>query len=225
MSSANGLDVRLYVVTDPALTPADRLAEMCVAAVRGGATLVQLRDKKAPDGELAAMAAGLARALAPWRVPLVVNDRLDVAAATGSGVHLGVHDATPAQARARLGHEAIVGLSVEAPEQLDPERIDPASLAACSYLAASPVCETPTKIDTLAPLGLAGVTAIRRRSTVPLVGIGGINTPQRAAEVIAAGAAGVAVVSGVFAAPDPQEAARALRAAVDDALARRRDQP
>lgn len=208
-------DVRLYVVTDPALTPPDRLVDMCLAAVRGGATMVQLRDKQATDDDLLQQALALRDALAPHGVPLVVNDRVQVAADAGVGVHVGVGDVAAGLARDVLGTGAVVGRSVE-----DPDRFTAADAAACSYVAASPVWATPTKPDAAAPLGPPGVAAIRRRTHLPLVGIGGINTPQRAAEVIAAGADGVAVVSGVFHAQDPRAAAVGLRAAVDEALDR-----
>ncbi|NDL60856.1 thiamine phosphate synthase [Phytoactinopolyspora mesophila] len=207
------LDVRLYVVTEPSLTPPPRLIESCLAAVRGGATLVQLRDKQATDDELLLRAAQLRDVLQPHGVPLVVNDRLDVARKVGIGVHVGVHDVAPVVAREVLGPAAVVGWSVE-----DPERMPPEQLAASSYLAASPVWVTPTKTDTAHPLGPPGVAAIRRATDLPLVGIGGINSPERAAEVIRAGADGVAVVSAVFGADDPQAAAARLRAAVDEAL-------
>ncbi|NED97967.1 thiamine phosphate synthase [Phytoactinopolyspora alkaliphila] len=207
------LDVRLYVVTDPALTPEDRLVEMCVAAVEGGATVVQLRNKQAGDDELLRQALRLRTALREYGVTLVVNDRLDVARQAGAGVHVGVSDATPARARDALGAQAVVGWSVESPEHLASDQT-----AACSYVAASPVWSTPTKADTAHPLGPPGVAALRQATGLPLVGIGGINTPERAAEVIAAGADGVAVVSGVFGVGDPRAAAASLRAAVDETL-------
>lgn len=207
------LDIRLYVVTDPDLTPADRLVDKCVAAVRGGATLVQLRNKQASDDELLVQARELIEALAPYNVPLVVNDRFEVAHAAGAGLHVGIRDAPPSRVRAQLGPGAVVGWSVEGPEQL---RTDEPGF--CSYVAASPVWSTSTKPDTASPLGPPGVAALRALTGLPLVGIGGIDSPERAAEVIDAGADGVAVVSAVFGVPDPEAAASRLRAAVDDAL-------
>ncbi|HEX6327432.1 MAG TPA: thiamine phosphate synthase [Jiangellaceae bacterium] len=210
-------DVRLYVVTDPDLVPAASLAEACLSAVRGGATLVQLRDKYASDDELLAQAIRLRDALAPPGVQLVVNDRVDVARRAGVGVHVGIHDMRPAQARAILGPSAIVGWSIEDEAQL----ADTEQIAACTYLAASPVWSTPTKPDAAPPLGPDGVASIRMRTDLPLVGIGGITNPNRAAAVIAAGANGVAVVSAVFGSPQPEVAARELRYAVDATLAER----
>ncbi|WP_129667325.1 thiamine phosphate synthase [Phytoactinopolyspora endophytica] len=220
------LDVRLYVVTDPSLVPADRLVETCVAAVKGGATLVQLRDKQATDDELLKQALELRDALRPLGVPLVVNDRVEVARQAGVGVHVGVSDTPPTTVRRALGADAVVGWSVERLEQLAAGEAERAAgeSAACSYVAASPVWRTPTKSDTAAALGPPGVAALRRRTHLPLVGIGGINTPERAADVIAAGADGVAVVSGVFSVGDPEAAAAELRAAVDDALRARADE-
>jgi thiamine-phosphate pyrophosphorylase len=211
------LDVRLYVVTDPDLVPAQSLVEACVSATRGGATLVQLRDKQVSDDELLDQATRLRDALRPYGVPLVVNDRVEVARRAGAGVHVGIHDMRPADARAILGPGAIVGWSIEDESQL----ADTEQLAGCSYLAASPVWSTPTKPDAAPPLGPDGVAGIRMRTDVPLVGIGGINNPNRVAAVIAAGADGVAVVSAVFGAPQPEAAARELRAAVDATLAER----
>lgn len=213
----NTLDVRLYVVTDPELTPPDRLVDMSLAAVHGGATLVQLRDKDAATDALYAQAVALRDALAPHGVPLVVNDRVDVAARAGVGVHVGIHDLPPTQARAELGQDAIVGWSIEDEGQIG----DGEQLAACSYLAASPVWATPTKGDTGPPLGPDGVANIRRLTDLPLVGIGGISNVNRVASVIAAGADGVACVTAVFGAADPEAAARELRHSVDMTLAER----
>lgn len=210
-------DVRLYVVTDPDLVQAKSLAQACLSAVRGGATLVQLRDKRASDDELLAQAISLRDTLARHGVQLVVNDRVDVARRAGVGVHVGIHDMPPAEARAILGPSAIVGWSIEDEAQL----IDAEQVAACTYLAASPVWSTPTKPDAAPPLGPDGVASIRMRTDLPLVGIGGITNPNRAAAVIAAGANGVAVVSAVFGSPHPEVAARELRYAVDATLAER----
>jgi thiamine-phosphate pyrophosphorylase len=212
-----GLDVRLYVVTDPQLTPPERLVEACLAAVRGGATVVQLRDKAADDDTLLTQALALREALAPHGVPLIVNDRVEVARRAGTGVHVGIHDTSPAAARGTLGPDALIGWSIEDTAQLAATE----QLAACTYLAASPVWTTPTKRDTAPPIGPDGVAGIRARTTLPLLGIGGINNPNRVAAVIAAGADGVACVSAVFGAPDPAVAAASLRQAVDATLAER----
>lgn len=206
-------DVRLYAVTDPALTPPERLVPACLAAVEGGATLVQLRDKAADRDALTARARELVAALAPTGVPLIVNDDAEVAAAAGAGgVHVGVRDVPPSRARTILGPDAIVGWSVEDVRQLD----DSDEVSACSYIAASPVWTTPTKSDTADALGLSGIASLRSRTDLPIVAIGGISTPDVAADVVMAGADGVAVVSAVFGAADIRTAALALRAAVDE---------
>lgn len=209
--------LRLYAVTDPRLTPPDLLVPACVAAVEGGVTLVQLRDKDADNDTMVSQAISLRDALEPFSVPVVVNDRIDVAEAAGVGVHVGAGDEAPTDARERLGPTAIVGWSIEDFAQLD----DDTQLGACSYLAASPVWSTPTKTDTAEPLGLDGVAHIRKVTGLRLVGIGGVNSPERASQVVAAGADGVAVVSAVFDAVHPRVAAAELREAVDHAVADR----
>lgn len=204
------IDPRLYLVTEPH----PRLADVVAAAVRGGATLVQLRDKTAEPHERSDRLDAVRAVTAARGVPLVVNDDIELAA-RADGVHVGLDDVSPREARAALGPDAIVGWSVNDLAQLD----DHEQLAACTYLAASPVFATGTKPDHTAPWGLAGVRRLADRSPLPVVAIGGIDTAN-AGEVIAAGAAGVCVVSAICRADDPFEAARALRAAVDE---RRRD--
>lgn len=210
------LDLRLYLVTDPGLTAERGLAATVAAAVAGGATLVQLRDKEAGDAALAEAARDLAALLQPRGVPLIVNDRPEVAArARADGVHVGRNDAAAAAARRLLGPEALIGVSAATPE--DAAAVDP---AVADYVAASPVFFTATKGDLDPPLGLEGLRAMRAATRLPLVAIGGISE-ARIAEVIAAGADGVAVVSALCAAADPSAAARRLRHAVDTALAAR----
>jgi thiamine-phosphate pyrophosphorylase len=208
------LDLRLYLVTDPVLVGTRPLPDVVAAAVRGGVTCVQLRDKNASDEELIRQARELLGLLQPAGVPLIVNDRVEVARRVGaSGVHVGVHDVTPREARNTLGPEPIVGWSIERAEQLH----DNEQLTACSYVAASPVWVTGTKTDTAEPWGPAGVRYLRSLTTLPLIGIGGIDV-VRAGEVIEAGADGVAVVSAILAAADPEKAAYELRTAVDAAF-------
>jgi thiamine-phosphate pyrophosphorylase len=209
------LDVRLYFVTDPVFPDAARVA---AAGVAGGVTCVQVRDKDDPH-RLRATSLAVRQAL-PSRVPVLANDDLEVARLV-DGIHVGVDDVSPAQARRVLGERAIVGWSINTVEQLD----DLTALQACDYVAASPVWPTPTKPDSSPPFGLEGVRALADRlrglrHAVPLVGIGGICAGS-AGSVVAAGASGVAVVSAVGAAADPAAAARGLRAEVDRALARR----
>lgn len=209
------LDVRLYFVTDPVFPD---LARVAAAGVVGGVTCVQVRDKDDPD-RLCATSLAVRHAL-PSQVPVLANDDLEVAHLV-DGIHVGVDDVSPVEARRVLGERAIVGWSINTVEQLD----DLTALKACDYVAASPVWPTPTKPDSSPPFGLEGVRALADRlralgHAVPLIGIGGISAGS-AGTVVAAGASGVAVVSAVGAAADPAAAARGIRAEVDRALARR----
>jgi thiamine-phosphate pyrophosphorylase len=208
------LDLGLMLVTDRRLAGGRPIEEIVAAAVRGGVTGVQLRDKEASTRELLETALLLRPMLDAAGVPLIVNDRADVALAAGAaGAHLGQDDLPPAAARRLLGPEAVVGLSVETPEQAAA-----ADSGLVTYLGVSPVFATPTKTDTKAPWGLDGLRRLRARTALPLLAIGGIHVGN-AAEVLAAGADGLAVVSAICAAPDPEAAARSLRGIVDAARA------
>lgn len=199
------LDLSLYLVTDPDLCASYGLVETVVAAVRGGVTVVQLRDKHASDGELIDLARRLKTALAGSGVPLIINDRLAVAVASGAdGLHLGQDDGDVAAARAALGDDALLGLSVQRHDQL--ERLDPAPL---DYLGLGPVFATPTKQDHATPLGFDGLASLVAASPLPSVAIGGLKAGHAAA-VRAAGADGLAVISAICGQPDPEAAARAF---------------
>jgi thiamine-phosphate pyrophosphorylase len=204
------LDLRVYLVTDPSCAG---LPALVSAAISGGVTCVQVRDKQAPPADRARVVRQIAAA-ADARVPVIVDDDVEAARAV-AGVHLGAHDVAPVVARAALGPDAIIGWSIGELGQLE----DDEQLSACDYVAASPVWSTPTKPDAGPPLGLAGVRALsgRLQGRLPLVAIGGIDAGN-AGGVIAAGADGVAVVSAICMAEDPSVAARELRAAVDRAL-------
>lgn len=207
------VDLRLYLVTDPYYVPAHRLVSVVLDAVLGGVTVVQLRDKESDGRALYEAGRALAAALAPLDVALLVNDRVDVAHAVGAGVHLGQSDLHVEVARRILGPRATIGLSVDSVEQA--READGAD-----YLAASPVFPTPSKADAGPALGLDAVRALRGATTLSLVGIGGVSVAN-AADVIKAGADGIAVVSAILASDRPREAAAELRAAVDRALLRR----
>ncbi|MGM0701606.1 MAG: thiamine phosphate synthase [Pseudomonadota bacterium] len=199
------LDLSLYLVTDPRLCAERGLVETVVAAVRGGVTLVQLRDKHASDAELIDQARRLKAALAGSEVPLIVNDRLAVAVESGAdGLHIGQDDGDVAQARAALGEAAILGLSVQNLEQMahiDAERLD--------YLGLGPVFATPSKHDHAEPLGFAGLASLVAASPLPAVAIGGLKA-EHATAVRDVGAQGAAVVSAICGQPDPVAAARAF---------------
>ena len=202
----NAFDLSLYLVTDRAMTSRRGLLETVRAAATGGITMVQLRDKVAADGELVALARAMVDALAGSGIPVIVNDRADIAAAAGAhGVHLGQDDGDPARARALLGPRAIIGQSAGSAEEM--ARVD-ASLV--DYVGIGPFSSTATKGDAGSPLGAAGFARLRAATPLPAVAIGGIG-PANAAAAIAAGADGVAVVSAICAAADPAVAARDLR--------------
>jgi thiamine-phosphate pyrophosphorylase len=197
--------LRLYLVTDRALTRGRPLAQVVETAVRGGATCVQLREKELDTNDFLAQAVMLQRLLAPLGIPLVINDSVEVALACGAaGVHLGQGDLSPAQARELLPPEVFIGWSVETVADV----VRSASMPV-DYLGVSPVFATPTKTDTKTPWGLDGLRQVRLLTELPLVAIGGIHSGN-AGDVLRAGADGLAVVSAICAADDPSAAAREL---------------
>lgn len=203
----------LYLVTDRALSLGRSLEEIVEAGVRGGVSAVQLREKAASTAEFISLGLRLREILRPRGIPLIINDRVDVALAVGAdGVHLGQDDMPYREARKLLGPRALIGLSVETEDQgLRAERLD------VDYLGVSPIFPTPTKTDTKSPWELTGLRGLRERSRHLLIAIGGINA-SNARQVIEAGADGLAVVSAICSAPDPEQAARALREIVDRCL-------
>jgi thiamine-phosphate pyrophosphorylase len=184
-------------------------ADVTARAVRGGVTMVQLRWKDAPVREFAALGRRLMQVTRQLLVPFIVNDHPDIALAIGAdGVHVGQSDTPPARARALLGPHAIIGLSIDAAEQI--AAID----ATVDYIGCGPVFATATKSDHAAPKGIDGFAALRRQMKLPVMAIGGVKA-SHAAALRAAGADGLAVVSAITAAADPAAAARNLRAAFD----------
>jgi thiamine-phosphate pyrophosphorylase len=208
-------DWRVYVITDARHARGRSHREIAEAAIRGGATAVQLRMKEEP----ARIVLDVARAIGPLcraaGVAFIVNDRLDVAMLAGAdGVHVGQDDLPATDARALLGPRAVIGVSAATVEEgIAAER------AGADYLGVGAVYGTATKSDAGAPVGLARLTEIRRALRLPLVGIGGI-TAENAAAVIQAGADGVAVITAVTLAEDMADAVRRLREAVDAASVR-----
>ena len=199
-------DYSLYLVTDRTLSLGRSTVEVVRAAIRGGVSCVQLREKGCSTREFVDEARLLKALLAGTGVPLFINDRLDVALAVGAdGVHLGQNDLAIADARRLVGNRMIIGISAES--VADAIR---AEAEGADYIGASPVFTTPTKTDTAPPLGLDGLRAIRRAVQLPLVAIGGINA-DNAAQVLRAGADGLAVVSAIVSAPCPRTAAAGLR--------------
>lgn len=198
--------LRLYLVTDRPLSLGRDIAWVVEASVRGGATMVQLREKEIDTREFIALARRLQPILRAAGVPLIINDRVDVALAVDAdGVHIGQSDMPYEIARRLLGPDKIIGLSVEnMDEVLEANSLD------VDYIGVSPVYSTATKTDTAPPFGLDGLKRAVELSAHPTVAIGGMNA-RTAADALATGVDGIAVVSAICSAPDPREAARYLR--------------
>jgi len=215
------IDLRLYAIVDPEQSRGRPLAELAAQVAAGGATLVQLRDKLSETRQLVEEARAIKAALAGTGVPLLINDRVDLAlAARADGVHVGQDDMSAQDARRLLGPDAIIGLSIKTVEQA---RTAPLELI--DYVGIGGVYGTTSKNAVKAPIGPDGLRRIvqvfrERAANFPTCGIAGINATNAAA-VIAAGADGVSVISALSHAADPAAAARELRAIVDAALARR----
>lgn len=213
----NRVDYRLNAIIDGALRPLGNLAEMAGIAARNGATIIQYRDKEASTREMIAKAEAIRTALAGTGVHLVVNDRVDVALAAGAdGIHIGRDDMPAETARRLLGPDAIIGLTVK--NEAD---ADAAITAPIDYACIGGVFETLSKKNPDAPVGLEGFRALHARiraakPELPVGAIAGIDVP-RTAQVVQAGASGVAVISAIFRAADIATATRELRAAVDNA--------
>jgi len=215
------LDLRLNAIVDPERAGGRDLVELARLVAQGGATLVQLRDKKSDTRPMVEAARAIKAVLVPFAVPFVVNDRVDVAlAAQADGVHIGPDDMAPEDARALLGPNAIIGVSIKSVAAAEA-----APLGLIDYAGVGGVYATLSKEQKSPPIGPQGLAriaaALRRRAPkLPIVGIAGIDAGNAAA-AIAAGADGVAVISALSLAPDPAAAARTLRDIVDGALARR----
>ena len=206
------IDYSLYLVTDRGLSRGRSNLEIVTAAVHGGATVVQLREKDCSTREFIEQALAIKKFLKDQGVPLIINDRVDVAQAVkADGVHLGQTDMPLGMAQKILGNSMIIGISAESlQDAIEAEK------GGADYLGVSPIYATPTKTDTAPPLGLEGLRDIRKSVRIPLVGIGGLNR-DNAAEVIRNGAEGVAVVSAIVAADDPKAAAVALKQIIIEA--------
>ncbi len=192
----------IYAITDPD-APLGVVAQ-AHAAARGGAWAVQLRDKRACDAEMTDIAREIRDVLRPFGARLIINDRLEVARASDAdGLHIGQGDGDPEDARAALGPGKLLGLSIEARSQC-------AAIPACvDYIGVGPVRATATKPDHAPPLGMGGLAAIIAEARVPAFAIGGI-TARDARALKGAGAIGMAVVSAISRAPDPEAATKAL---------------
>lgn len=211
------IDLRLYAIVDPEHTGGHPLPDLAGALAAGGATLIQLRDKISDKPRMVELARAIKAAL-PAHVPLIINDHVDVAIEAGAdGVHVGQDDMKVEDARRMLGPVPFIGLSVKTVEQA---RAAPLDLI--DYAGIGGVYGTTSKNNPNPPIGPAGLQRIvrvfrERLGNFPMCGIAGINAGN-AADVIAAGADGVAVISALSLAPDPTLAARELRAIVDAEL-------
>jgi len=215
------VDVRINAIVDPERANGRSLAELTRMVVAGGATLIQLRDKHGSTRRMIEGARAIMAALAGTGVPLVINDRVDVALiAEADGVHVGQDDMHVEDARRLLGPKAIIGLSIKTVALAQAAPIE-----LLDYVGVGGVYVTTSKDNPNKPIGVAGlrdiVAAFRaRKRDFPIVGIAGIDAGN-AAPVIEAGADGVAVISALSAQNDPEKAARDLRGIVDRTLAKR----
>lgn len=207
MSAAKSVDWTLYLVADVNYAMGRALVSVVEEAVRGGATMVQLRAKGLETREFLELATRMASALKRRSIPLIINDRMDIAlACRADGVHLGQDDMPPDMARKLLGKSRIIGVSVNTlKEAREAERLG------ADYVGLGPIYPTSTKDTDLPVLGPEGIRRIRKKIGIPIVAIGGINAGN-AADVMKAGAAGVAVVSAILGSPDACKAAADLKA-------------
>lgn len=200
------------VITDPVLLKGRDAVATCQAAVRGGATMIQVRWKDGAPREVLQLTRALVATLS---VPVLVNDRVDIALAAGAaGAHLGWDDLPLEAIRPHAPAGFLLGISVG-----NPEEATRAAAVGADYWSIGPCFSTPTKSDAGAPLGPEGFAALSKLApeSIPVIGIGGI-TAGNAASIAGAGAAGVAVIGAVFGADDPGQAARALRVATSNTL-------
>lgn len=207
-------DFSLYLVTDRTILPnSQRLPEVVKTAAQNGVTAVQLREKECTTKEFILLAIQLKKVLDPLNIPLIINDRVDIALAVdASGVHLGQQDMPVSIARKLLGNDKIIGLSVETEEDVANSKC-----LNIDYLGISPIFKTPTKTDTLGEWGLEGLKKTASQTDDKLIAIGGINAGN-ARDVIIHGADGIAVVSAICAADDPGKATAELRQIIDSVL-------
>ncbi|MCA2406945.1 thiamine phosphate synthase (plasmid) [Rhizobium leguminosarum bv. viciae 248] len=202
-------DLSLYLVLDPDLCAGIGMVETARLAVAGGATMVQLRDKHAGTIRMIQTGRALKQALDGTGALLIVNDDVEAAIAIGAdGLHIGQEDMDAMRARAMVGPEMILGLSVESEalaNAVDPDLVD--------YTGVGPVFATPTKADHKQPIGFDGLARLVKASPVPSVAIGGLKA-DHVAQVFAAGARGLAVVSAICGTPDPEAATRRIAAEI-----------
>ena len=214
-------DLRLYAIIDPEHADGRTLPELARLVISGGATLVQLRDKRRDTRVMVEEARAVHAVLKAGGVPLLINDRVDVAlACSADGVHIGQDDMTAQDARRLMGPKAVIGLSIKTVAQAEAAPVD-----LIDYAGIGAVFPTSSKDSVSSQIGIAGLAAVtavlrRRAPEMPVCGISGI-TVANAGDVVAAGADGVSVISALSLESDPTAAARRLRAVVDAALQER----
>ena len=199
------IDYSLYLVTDQRLSLGRGLIDVAMEAVAGGVNIVQIREKDCDTRDFFQLALAMKKALSKTGVPLIINDRVDVAIAAGAhGVHVGQTDLPCRVVREMMGPDKILGVSINTFEQItEAEKLD------IDYLSLSPVFPTPTKPDTTPAFGIEGLKKARQKTKRPLITIGGVNK-DNLREIIDAGMDGAAVVSAICSAPSPLRAAREL---------------
>jgi thiamine-phosphate pyrophosphorylase len=199
------IDYSLCLVTDQKLCRGRELIDVVMEAVAGGVSIVQIREKDSHTRDFLQLAAAIKKKLKNTNVPLIINDRVDVAIAAGAdGVHVGQTDLPCSAVREMLGPDKIVGVSINTFDQItEADKLD------IDYLSLSPVFPTPTKPDTTPAFGIEGLKKARQMTSRPMMTIGGIDK-NNLGDIIAAGMDGVAVVSAICSAPSPAAAAREL---------------
>jgi thiamine-phosphate pyrophosphorylase len=208
----NNIDLSLYLVTDRALSMGKSTEQIVEDAVKGGVSMVQLREKDTPTKEFYDLACSLMKLLKPYNIPLIINDRLDIAIASNAdGLHIGQSDMPYSIVRKILGKDKIIGLSVETIEQArEANNLD------VDYIGLSPVFSTDSKKDINTPLELEGIKEIASFTKHPTVAIGGINKANTA-DIIKNGANGIAVISAIVSQEDPRKAAEELKSIIQEA--------
>lgn len=205
-------DLLLYAVTDRSWLNGKSLAQQVDEVLKGGATMLQLREKDMNRDEFKAEAVEIKKICDRYHVPLIINDNVDLAVEVGAtGVHVGQHDMEAGQVRERVGADVIVGVSTRTVEQALA-----AQAAGADYLGVGAVFPTGTKPDA-AEVGIDTLKAICTAVDIPVVAIGGIGA-QNVSRLAGSGIAGAAVVSALFAQPDGERAARELRALLEEAV-------
>jgi thiamine-phosphate pyrophosphorylase len=203
------IDYSLYLVTDRLLSMGRSNLEVIHAAIDGGVTLIQLREKELPTRDFYIEALGIKGYLRSRGIPLIINDRIDIALAVDAdGVHIGQEDMPLEVARQILGPDKIIGVSV-----FTPDEARAAEAEGADYLGLSPIFVTSTKPELTMQIGIAGIAPIRAAVKIPLIGIGSMNA-SNAFDAIRAGLNGVAVVSGIVSQKDITSAAKAIKAEV-----------